>query len=104
MRRRHTGIDGDFAQPLRVLGLIPALPSPARDPRLALFARTFLSRRRDCIPFVRVKFSHFVNGLGFGSGLARGSCVVGAGSCPRDCQCFGREEGRDWELDAVPGI
>lgn len=32
------------------------------------------------MPFAAAKRSHFVGGLGFGSGLARGSCVVGAGS------------------------
>ena len=98
MWRRHTGIDGDFAQPLRVLGLIPALPSPARDPRLALFARTFLSRRRDCIPFVRVNFSHFVSGLGFGSGLASRSCVVGAGAVRETASVLGEKRAvtRSW--------
>jgi hypothetical protein len=35
------------------------------------------------MPFARANFSHFVGGFGFGSGFARGSCVVGAGSCPR---------------------
>ena len=58
-------------------------------------SHTFLSCRRDCIPFARANFSHFVGGLGFGSGLARGSCVVGAGSCPRGPSgedCVGREK------------
>ena len=35
------------------------------------------------MPFARANFSHFVGGLGFGSLFARGSCVVGVGSCPR---------------------
>jgi hypothetical protein len=37
----HTGVSRNLVQPLRLLGLILALPSPARHPRLALFVPNF---------------------------------------------------------------
>lgn len=61
-------------------------------------SHTFLSRRCEWMPFARANLSHFVGGLGFGSGLARGSCAVGAGSCasgPSGEDRVGREKSAD---------
>ena len=41
MWREHTGASRNLVQPLRLLDLILALPSPARHPRLALFVPNF---------------------------------------------------------------
>lgn len=58
-------------------------------------SHTFLSLTVFWIPFARAKFSHFVGGLGFGSGFDRGSWVVGGGSWargPSSEEVVGREK------------
>jgi hypothetical protein len=47
------------------------------------------------MPFALAKRSHFVSGLGLGSGFSRGSIVVGAGrvaSGPDDVRAVGSEK------------